>query len=307
MSIENLDIERYILNLSKKSVTDFYNHINEKNSGHVSHMRHDLINSSNLSMKEINYLLEFSILNNIINISDDYYESKNILSIEKFFIELCSFYFNSVYSNEKIFLNIFQKSKISLEDDFILINLNSVNIRYTPILTTLSKLGFLKYKGNDAYVRNLALANKLLERPLRKIKKSLKDFEKEQYEKSERGKMAEIFVLNHEMEKLKNTIYKPTRISVEDVGAGYDILSFEINGDKKYIEVKSISQDRFFWSKNEVDNSKILKDNYFIYCVKFDDGKPTEILYKISNPYKEIFIDKKYRKKSIEDYIIYLH
>ena len=104
MSIENLEIERYILNLSKKSITDFCNHINEKLS-QVSHMIM-ITNSSNLSINKINYLLEFSSLNNIINVSTII--TREIFIKYKFFIELCSFYFNSIYSNEKTFTNIFQ-------------------------------------------------------------------------------------------------------------------------------------------------------------------------------------------------------
>jgi len=113
-------------------------------------------------------------------------------------------------------------------------------------------------------------------------------------------------VLDFEKKKLEKTKYNPVRISLDDVGAGYDILSFETNGDKKFIEVKSISKGRFFWSENEVINSQTLKENYFIYCVKFADGSPKEISHIISNPYKKIFIDKKYKKKIVKDYVVYL-
>ena len=39
--------------------------------------------------------------------------------------------------------------------------------------------------------------------------------------------------------------YKPIRISIDDVGAGYDILSFERNGDKKYIELNQFTRQIF--------------------------------------------------------------
>lgn len=306
MITENKRVSKYILDINKKMVNDFYNQISQKKSGFLSHLTHDLVNSSNLSNKEINFLIEFSELKNIIKVYNQEYELNSDISKDKFLFDFCNFYFNSIYSDESIHSNIFQSSKLSLENDFIVIDLNSINIIYTPILTTLSRLGFINYEKNYAYVKNLVFAKKLLERPLKKLKKSLNQFEKEQYEKSERGKLAEIFVLNFEKKKLEKTKYNPIRISLDDVGAGYDILSFEINGDKKFIEVKSISKSRFFWSENEVNNSKIFKDNYFIYCVRFVDGKPKEISHIICNPYKEIFINKKYRKKSVEDYIIYI-
>ena len=306
MSTENIKISKYILDLNRKLVNNFYDHINQKNKGLISHLTHDLINSTNLSIKEINFLIEFSELNNIIEITKTSYELTLDISRDKFFHDLCNFYFNSVYSNEDIYLNIFQSSKISLENDFIIINLDSINIFYTPVLTTLSKLGFIKYDNNYAYVKNFVFAKKLLERPLKKLKKSLDEFEKEQFERSERGKLAELFVLNSEINKLKDTPYNPIRISLEDVGKGYDIISFKENGQKFYIEVKSISNKRFFWSENEINVSKTLKDKYFIYLVSFKNNKPFKIEKLIQNPYDEIFIKEIYQKKNIEDYIVFL-
>ena len=50
------------------------------------------------------------------------------------------------------------------------------------------------------------------------------------------------------------------QISKEDSSAGYDILSYEIDGTPKFIEVKSTisenpSQMRFFISENEVSKA----------------------------------------------------
>ena len=50
----------------------------------------------------------------------------------------------------------------------------------------------------------LSLSQKAFRETVKKNKKSLKDLKKSNMKKSERGKMAEIFVLNHEMEKLKD-------------------------------------------------------------------------------------------------------
>lgn len=58
--------------------------------------------------------------------------------------------------------------------------------------------------------------------------------------------------------------------AVQGDGAGYDILSYDPNGQPKYIEVKttkSSSQASFFMSPNEIEFSKQKSDNYFLYRI----------------------------------------
>lgn len=53
-------------------------------------------------------------------------------------------------------------------------------------------------------------------------------------------------------------------------GLGYDILSYDLNGDPKFIEVKTTKGNKnstFFITRNELEKSKIKKDNYFLYRV----------------------------------------
>ena len=86
--------------------------------------------------------------------------------------------------------------------------------------------------------------------------------------------------------EIKNLIDKGRRDLADQVvhvsvnegdGAGYDIRSYDPNGQLKYIEVKttkcSTSQASFFISANEIEFSKEKSDNYFLYRVyDFDDN-----------------------------------
>ncbi len=110
------------------------------------------------------------------------------------------------------------------------------------------------------------------------------------------GELGENYVLEFEKKRLKNhsKISDIKRISEYDVGAGYDIVSFmEMSSEKpnRYIEVKAHSgSNRFYWSKNEINVSKQLTNEYFVYLVdirKIDDNSYAPIM--IQNPHHVIF------------------
>lgn len=124
---------------------------------------------------------------------------------------------------------------------------------------------------------------------LEELKKSLKN-------KEEAGKLAELFVLEHERNKLNGhpEIEKVIRIADYFTNAGYDIESF-LDHDSividKFIEVKSYEGEiSFYWSKNEVEKAKELGGKYFLYLV--DRSRMTNQDYEpkqFPNPYKKIF------------------
>jgi hypothetical protein len=89
------------------------------------------------------------------------------------------------------------------------------------------------------------------------------------------GSKGEELVLQVEAERLLeygrgDLADKVTRVSLEDDSKGFDILSYEKNGDERYIEVKTsnarTNSIRFFMSQNEYDAAKELQ-NYHIYYV----------------------------------------
>ena len=92
----------------------------------------------------------------------------------------------------------------------------------------------------------------------------------------EQGRKAEEFVLEFEKRRLlwSDNAGRVKQISDFDVGAGYDIISFESPVSTTYdrfIEVKSYSSSQsFFWSSNEMKVAHELKDKYYLYLVDMD-------------------------------------
>lgn len=95
------------------------------------------------------------------------------------------------------------------------------------------------------------------------------------------GTLGELFVLEYEKEELrkhdKPNLVKNVRhdaINLGD-GLGYDVLSFDVKGNKKFIEVKTTRGNAdtiFYITRTEMERSKIEKDNYYLYRVyNFDD------------------------------------
>lgn len=133
--------------------------------------------------------------------------------------------------------------------------------------------------------------------------------------KEELGKAAELEVLEYEKRRLagyNELIKNIEHVAKNDVGAGYDILSWEKerrNGKpiERYIEVKAVSKENrdFYWSRNEVEKANELTDLYHLYLLpvigkmKFDIGK----LEIIPNPILNVFENAAVWNKQIETYL----
>jgi len=89
------------------------------------------------------------------------------------------------------------------------------------------------------------------------------------------GENGEQLVLEYEKWQLvhagKDRLAEEIRwVAYEDDGAGFDILSKNLNGTDKYIEVKTTKLTKeapFFFSKNEYECSKAKAANYHLYRV----------------------------------------
>lgn len=89
-----------------------------------------------------------------------------------------------------------------------------------------------------------------------------------------RARAAEAFVVKYEQRRLKAAHRDDLRnlverVSATDVDAGYDIRSFESNGNLRYIEVKSSTSSHvsFYWSSIERNFALAHRDSYWIYFV----------------------------------------
>lgn len=119
-------------------------------------------------------------------------------------------------------------------------------------------------------------------------KKSLEQLKKQLEQQELQGEEAELFVVEYEKRRLAESAKKNSvkRISVIDVSAGYDILSYEDETSvefDRFIEVKSFSGNvHFYWSENEIETAKLYEGRYYIYLidasmVKMQGYEPTII------------------------------
>lgn len=89
------------------------------------------------------------------------------------------------------------------------------------------------------------------------------------------GKLGEAYVYDFEREKLKKTKYLELvdNTPAKDGSNGFDILSYDLEGNKLYIEVKTeagLNDNDFYMSENEINTGKkLIKDGekYIIYRV----------------------------------------
>lgn len=105
------------------------------------------------------------------------------------------------------------------------------------------------------------------------------------------GDAGEMFVVDYEQKRLNPHQKSPKRISAIDVGAGYDILSYNnaySTEFDRFIEVKSFrGQPHFYWSSNEKRVAEVLGENYFLYLVDLsavEQEKENYIPQIIANP-----------------------
>lgn len=119
------------------------------------------------------------------------------------------------------------------------------------------------------------------------------DFEKENKKHRRLGERGEVIVLNAERDFLwkigKNVLVNGIRqVSKENPSAGYDILSFKADGQKKFIEVKSTNNSpsnkaSFLITINEYEKAKAL-ENYYIYIV-FNVKTKNPKIWRLRDPF----------------------
>lgn len=142
---------------------------------------------------------------------------------------------------------------------------------------------------------------------------SYKQFLKKNSSNEKLGLATEILIYEMEKELFRDdlTLQKKIKhVSLENVLAGYDILSFRKSKENKviprYIEVKAVSFEdwKFYWSRNEIEKAKMLSNKYFLYLVVIDNYEDlnSSSIYQIENPYARVFLDNKNWQKEIESF-----
>lgn len=145
---------------------------------------------------------------------------------------------------------------------------------------------------------------------IRKI--SLTQLKNSQQAKEDAGRRAELFALQYEHQRLFGhpDLKKVEIISEKHANAGYDIESFDDLDSivfDRFVEIKSYEGEvSFYWSRNEVERAKELREKYYLYLV--DRSRITEDDYKpqkLQDPYKKVF-DNELWKKEITNWKITL-
>jgi len=132
----------------------------------------------------------------------------------------------------------------------------------------------------------------------------------------ELGKVAELKVLEYEKKRLSSQpdlVEKIEHTALNDVTAGYDILSWEIKYENekaipRYIEVKAVSMDdyRFYWSQNEVEKARKFAEKYHLYLLPVIGNKNFNFneLDIIQNPAEKILDNSGNWETRVETYQI---
>jgi len=204
-------------------------------------------------------------------------------------------YYNYIIEKVKDFLDLKEIGEVRLIDAHSFLWICGTK------LNAVSTSNFERTPEAFEYFPNI-LVKKINKREFNSVGQEV-DFLKKHQSQIISGKMAEETVMKYEVEYLtqKGRVDLANKISdvTKDYAKGYDILSFEINGNEKQIEVKSINNinglKKFYISDNELNKSKLLT-NYYIYFV-YQAGKEKEQIFYIKQP--DLFDDKIFRIKPL--------
>ena len=125
------------------------------------------------------------------------------------------------------------------------------------------------------------------------------DFSVVESKNRELGQKGELLVVEREKEVLiengrPDLAERVRHVSlIEGDGAGYDIGSFTLEGETKYIEVKTTRGSAgtpFYISAKEVEFSKHYRDNYHLYRVyDYEDSRNSGRFYSETGEVEEMF------------------
>jgi len=183
-------------------------------------------------------------------------------------------------------------------------------IHYSNARNFLIDLGMLRLSNDSRKYMISDNYSSEIDEYFEKQKLSIKNFNRMLSQQQEIGDMAEFQIIEYEKQRLAqypNLVERIKHTSQCDVGAGYDIQSFDVNNDQyvpRYIEVKAVSLTnyQFIFSRNEMEKSELYRDRYYLYLlpVKNDTEFHIEKLMIINNPYSNILDNEECWQKLVE-------
>lgn len=148
------------------------------------------------------------------------------------------------------------------------------------------------YSKSSLQKENIPTSFKVKEEESRKFIARKVDYFKKAKNQKKLGLLGELMVLQYEVDFLKDNGREKLADKVKHIsetdgdGAGYDILSFDMDGSEKYIEVKTTSGGRdtpFNITDNEIEFSKLKTSNYYLYRVyDYDMEKNEAKFYEVN-------------------------
>jgi len=186
--------------------------------------------------------------------------------------------------------NVIELDEIAYDsqlDRYILPRRN-IKYRYACYRNLLLSLSILDRREDGNYYIEDFLTDIITKENISKAKLSEASLMKLLEQQRLQGEFGEKYIIEYENKRLELRVDKSKikRISVLDVSAGYDIISFNDIASAtldRFIEVKTYKGNpHFHWSANEINTAKVRSNHYYLYLVDFN---------KISLPlYKPIII-----------------
>lgn len=272
--------------------------------------------------------------NNILSVKNNYNRQKGYLLENLNFLIRINFF---EIKNNVITININEEEKIGdyliklilndveygacLKNYLINFNINEYGIpTFAPISSYNYQSSFLRdFLISLGYIKKIKDEFQLLKPDILNFFKSFKlspeILEKKLLSQKILGLKAENLIMEYENSYLLglNINKRASHISIEDVSAGYDILSFRKENNKVreiYIEVKavSLSDYQFHFSISEYQTALKLTPYYYIYLLPVDyslkEGFDLKSLLKINNIKENIFDNKIDWKVLSDGYLI---
>ena len=199
------------------------------------------------------------------------------------------------FALEEGIINI-EKISYSIDDDAYIMASTTIKPKehacYRNILTDYEVITLLK---DNRYLVNGVL-DKAIKTPHHHRRISEAQLKAKLQQQAEQGERGELYVVEFEKRRItKHSLQaKIQRVSLIDVSAGFDIVSFNSNESSKidrFIEVKTYrGSQHFHWSENEIKAARIMGDSYYLYlvdddCIDKEDYEPVII----KNPHSVIF------------------
>ena len=171
------------------------------------------------------------------------------------------------------------------------IYVNDIPLRYMGLAMLMEQTGeFERIKNREYFVGIQNYRTVIRKKP----QISIEALNKKLRQEIEHGEQAEKFAWEYEVTRLKlsGIDREPLSVSSIDVMAGYDIASYESTLSDcydRFIEVKAVSKNGFYWSRNEYETAKLKADNYYLYLVDLRKiEKPGYAPEMIQNPAKSV-------------------